>query len=515
MENFKFYIKIGLAVMVTHLCFFLTGFAATIYVDDNATGAGDGNEWTDAYTDLQTAIDAASSGDKIWVTAGTYTPTSQPNNDPVVIDERYNHFSLKNGVSVYGGFAGTEISVGERDIDANKTILTGDIGTEDDNSDNCYHIFYHPSGTDLDSTAVLDGFTISGGNANGDDPYHSGGGMYNYSSSPTLANCSFSGNKAGGGMSNFYSSPTLTNCTFSGNSAVFCGGGMGNFISSPTLTNCIFSGNKADVGGGMSNFELSFPTLTNCILWDNTASYGNEVYNFDSRPTFSFCDIKDSGGSVDWVSGLGINSGNNIDTDPQFVRNPGTNDVDDTGDFHLTYLSPCIDAGDNNSVGLAETDIDGETRIFGSIVDMGVDEFMDTDGDGVSDGDERVNGTDPMDMDTDDDGVNDNTDHFPTNPSETTDTDGDGTGDNADTDDDDDGVNDNIDQFPTDPSETIDTDGDGTGDNADTDDDNDGVADIDDAFPTDPLRNSVTSSIDTKSGSDGISSLCFIGTLMD
>ncbi len=57
---------------------------------------------------------------------------------------------------------------------------------------------------------VLSGFTITGGN---------GGGMYNLSSSPTVTNCTFSGNTAssGGGMFNANSSPTVTNCTFSGN----------------------------------------------------------------------------------------------------------------------------------------------------------------------------------------------------------------------------------------------------------------------------------------------------------
>jgi hypothetical protein len=95
-----------------------------------------------------------------------------------------------------------------------ETILSGDVGTEGNDTDNSYHVFYHPLGTALDNTAILDGFTITGGNADGDYPHERGGGMYNDASSPTLTNCTFAGNSAGGrygyggGMYNHASSPT-------------------------------------------------------------------------------------------------------------------------------------------------------------------------------------------------------------------------------------------------------------------------------------------------------------------
>ncbi len=88
-------------------------------------------------------------------------------------------------------------------------------------------------------------------------------------------------------------------------------------------------------------------------------------------------------------------------------------------------------------------------------------------------------------VDSDGDGVDDGEDAFPDDASESGDIDGDGTGDNADSDRDGDGVDNDNDAFPNDPTETSDLDGDGVGDNADTDRDGDGVINDDDAFADD------------------------------
>jgi hypothetical protein len=136
---------------------------------------------------------------------------------------------------------------------------------------------------------------------------------------------------------------------------------------------------------------------------------------------------------------------------------------------------------------------------------------VDTDGDGLTDGDEiNTHGTNPLNTDTDDDGVNDANDAFPLDNTESVDTDADGTGNNADTDDDSDGVDDVNDAFPLDNSESVDTDADGTGNNADTDDDNDGVDDINDAFPLDNSESvdkdgdGIGNNADTDDDGDGI-----------
>lgn len=204
-----------------------------IYVDTSATGGNDGTSWTDAYTDVQTALGAASSGDEIWVAEGIYYPgTTQESS-----------FALKDGVALYGGYPS---GGGTRDVASNITVLSGDIDhndTTDANGvvtdpanivgNNAYHVV---TSNGNDNTAVLDGFTITGGNVNGSSPNDRGGGMYNLSSSPTVTNCTFSGNSAhyGGGIynSNDNSSPEVTNCTSTGNFAGY-GGGMCNTDCSP------------------------------------------------------------------------------------------------------------------------------------------------------------------------------------------------------------------------------------------------------------------------------------------
>ncbi|HNS50128.1 MAG TPA: right-handed parallel beta-helix repeat-containing protein [Anaerolineae bacterium] len=383
----------------------------TIYVDADATGGNDGTSWQDAYTTLQPALEEAALSDEIWVAAGTYTPTHEFSPG----DPRSATFQLKNGVALYGGFDPCVGDTGweDRDWVINIIILSGDIGVVGDAGDNSYHVFYHPLELTLDGSAVLDGFTVSGGNADGGAwPNYLGGGMANwYSSSPTVSNCTFSDNSAhygggmenagsptvtnctfsnnsatsigggmhnsgsspvvanctfsdnsasdGGGMYNEWASPVVTNCTFSGNSAAYDGGGMRNAGSSPVVTNCTFSGNSAGYnGGGMYN-EVASPVVTNCILWGDGPQ---EIWNQNSQPSVTYSDIQ--GGS----SGTG-----NIDDDPLFVDSG-------SGDYHLGPGSPCLDAGTNDAPNLPEFDFEGNPRVMDgdrngtAVVDMGVDE---------------------------------------------------------------------------------------------------------------------------------------------
>lgn len=289
------------------------GGGLRIYVNASATGANNGTSWMDAYKSLQVALTAATSGYQIWVAKGTYKPAGG-------ID-RSKTFSLKNGVAIYGGFAGGETLLSQRKPAVNVTILSGEIGSAG-TSDNSYHVV---SGSSIGSTAVLDGFTVTGGNADGPEPY--GGGMYDSSfasptlknltfvsnatsfyggglyngngSSPTLGNVKFISNKAGsggGGLFNYFnSSPTLTDVTFRGNSSV-TGGGMYTYSSVPKLSRVTFSGNNAtSIAGAMYN-SSSNTSLVNVTFSGNAAHFGGGVYNLSSSPTFT--DVTFSGNSA-------------------------------------------------------------------------------------------------------------------------------------------------------------------------------------------------------------------------
>ena len=270
----------------------------THYVKWNADGTGEGSSWENAYTDLQSALAAADPGDEIWVAAGTYKPTSGT--------DRTISFTLKNGVAVYGGFAGIETLLSQRNYETNVTVLSGDIGASGDNSDNSYHVVV---GSNTDNSAILDGFTVTAGNADssslGSDQSR-GGGMYNYLGSPRITNVIFRDNHAvfGGGMNNDADSifppvpdgqgsdPVLTNVSFIDNSAIEGGGIRNEDYSSPVLTNVILDGNHAvRAGGGMENLAYNQPVLTNVIFANNSVSSdidaggGGGLMNTISNPT--------------------------------------------------------------------------------------------------------------------------------------------------------------------------------------------------------------------------------------
>ncbi len=285
------------------------------YVDKSAAAPGNGNNWGTAYTDLQSALTDGNCKE-VWVAAGVFKPTATT--------DRTVSFQVKPGVKVYGGFAGGEASLGQRNPVANVTVLSGDIDGDDNvnangvdetvdathNGGNSHHVVYMDGvSTAITMSTVLDGFTVTAGNADTGPSYNSGGGLYCNGEvspgecSPTLSNLVFSGNSAvlGGALFNdgYYgtSSPTLTNVTFSGNHA-YNGGAIMNYgdyygESSPVLNRVTFGGNSADgagAGGAMFNYGsddtdcgecggTASPTLTNVTFTDNSAGDGGAIHN--------------------------------------------------------------------------------------------------------------------------------------------------------------------------------------------------------------------------------------------
>lgn len=238
--------------------------ATDIYVDAAASGANDGSSWTNAYTDLQAALAAAVDGDSIRVAEGTYKPTSGT--------DRALSFQLPFGVTLEGGYPA---GGGERDP-VHKSILSGDIGTAGDNSDNAYHVVTFRGEEDGDATAVLDGFTITAGNANGDWWEDAdGGGMKIQIGSPRLMNLTLADNAAhrGGGLYTHIGNPKLTAVTFANNSAAYTGGGL-HMDSATALTNVTFSGNSAgERGGGLYLDDKGYATMVQITFSGNSAGY--------------------------------------------------------------------------------------------------------------------------------------------------------------------------------------------------------------------------------------------------
>lgn len=341
----------------------LVGHAhAQIHVKHDATGANDGTSWDHAFTDLQSALAAASATDEIWVAQGTYRPAST--------SDRSATFQLISGVSVYGGFDGTEATLAQRDL-SRVTTLSGDIGVVDDPTDNSYHVV---TGSGTDSTAVLDGFTITGGNADGAGEAGFGGGIVNQDGRPTLRNLFFLGNAAvnGGAIFNGTNSDaTITNVLCMGNSAAN-GGAISNISDSdPTLTNVTIVDNAATNGGGGISNSFSSPTITNSLVALNTASIGPQIRSpGPALPVISYSFIEGSGGSgAGWDVELGIDGGNNVDGDPVWML------VTDD-DRRLTNQSPMVNSGNNSAPLLASTDILGNNRIIDGTVEMGAVEFV-------------------------------------------------------------------------------------------------------------------------------------------
>jgi hypothetical protein len=375
---------------------------SVLFVDANASGENNGSSWADAYPDLQDALRIAQANanvEQILVAQGIYRPAE-------FNGKRNLSFLLVNGVTIKGGYQGCKGSNSDaRDIKAYRTVLSGDLNGDDgynfdNNNDNSYHVV-RAVGTD--SKAVLDGFIITGGNANGSSEENrrgggiyisygtdlvvtncifssnsaawGGGGLYNDSINLTVAGCTFIDNSAGsgGGMNLHGDQTTLINCIFIENAAI-SGGGIKCPCTEVSLTNCTFAGNTASSeynyrGGGICGDDDTVMLLTNCIFWGNSDIDGmsqQAQIDHDSFPQthINYCCVQG------WTGDLG--GSGNFSTDPCFADS-------NNGDYHLLSDSPCIDTGDPNYIaGPNETDLDGKPRVIGGRIDMGAYEYSPT-----------------------------------------------------------------------------------------------------------------------------------------
>jgi predicted outer membrane repeat protein len=281
--------RVGLVLVATLV---VVAHAQTVlHVDQNADQTPhDGSSWCRAYVGLTEALAVAGPGTTIRVADGTYLP-----DETGLADPRAATFTLRNGVTVEGGYAGCgAVAPDGRDLAAYSTVLSGERGVSGSTADNCYHVV---TGSSIDTLARLDGVTITAGNAIGSGTPNEGGGMLLYAGNLRLVDCTLRENAAqyGGGLFTQSGSPTLVRCTFEQNQATGSGGAMYTYgyagQPSATLIDCEFRDNTAQSSGGALRNWDSAPVLNGCLFYANhTRYFGAAVANGgQSSAAFTRC----------------------------------------------------------------------------------------------------------------------------------------------------------------------------------------------------------------------------------
>lgn len=222
-----------------------------IFVDLEARGSGDGSTWADAFPDLQGAlVEAALRAGlvQVWVAEGTYRPAGPG-------APRSAHFALDADVSLFGGFAGVEAAVDERDPAAHPTVLSGDLLGDDGpgfagREDNAFHVLVLSASGPVTAETQVDGLIIRGGHADGLGDDAGGGGLLSF----------------------FPAVPALHACVLEDNYARIDGGAvqarrdhMPPFfpgIEAPVeIDACVFWGNRADARGSAASLIGPFAVV--------------------------------------------------------------------------------------------------------------------------------------------------------------------------------------------------------------------------------------------------------------
>ena len=296
------------------------------YVKEEAQGIGDGSSWSNARYDIQGAIndlnkmiqEGTINSGEVWVAAGKYRPSELIQDG----DSKFASFIMYEGIYLYGGFAGNETSIEQRLRNEgqstefyswdfrNETILTGDLGQTEAQFDyssnnhsfntkfinNSYHVvwfatngFANGKANALTKEAVLDGFTITHGNASStDDGLHTGkgGGAFIVGGS-ILRNCNIYQNRSvqlGGGV---YADGggNIENCIISENQCegvnITAGYGGGITLNnSGIVKNSIIVNNVARNGGGISLYNTTaLNALTSDMVVVNSVISNNNAHN--------------------------------------------------------------------------------------------------------------------------------------------------------------------------------------------------------------------------------------------
>jgi len=304
-----------------------SGFYAawmTLHVTPHGNDAADGLTWATAKKTVQAAVNAAVSGDEVWVAEGSYLPR-------VVV---------KDGVALYGGFSGVEASRDQRDWRAHPTLLE-DFGGD-----------VLPVASNAGPRTRIDGFVITW-IPDAQSWAWTGGIRCRSGASPVIANNIIRG-LDDGVVSETTASPTIINNMFLENrsTGVRCSG-PARIVGNTFAYN---SGTGIGCGG-------------TALVANNIVAFNDVgVYRYSGTPTVrSNCVYGNTSGDYSGFSASPAGVDGNISADPRFASADYCN-------AHIQPDSPCVDAGNDSLVEPASPDIDGQPRVQGAHVDMGADE---------------------------------------------------------------------------------------------------------------------------------------------
>lgn len=299
-----------------------------VHVTPNGAGDRSGEGWNNALSAMQLAgvlVDALA-GTEFWVAAGLYKSTQSTN--------RAVSFQINSGVKIYGGFAGNETDLNQRNINTNQTVLTGNIGSQSDYSDNVFQVVKLKNtspNTRLDGLIIRDGYEsrdyVTSRYPKGGAGIYADGRGFGNRCEAVIANCTITSNRSsnvGGGIyidaddggycwltiestsvtSNVASNygggiyclgnlgvggATLSKCSFVGNIVFGFGGAINCFAPNSTNSRsvvnadqCMFSNNSSSHIGGVMHLQVhtggkSLPTFTNCLFNDNYAMQSGSI----------------------------------------------------------------------------------------------------------------------------------------------------------------------------------------------------------------------------------------------
>ncbi|MFO0827112.1 MAG: hypothetical protein U0572_03095 [Phycisphaerales bacterium] len=344
------------ALAATLCCAAASADVIFVDIDQNLPlGSQTGTSWATAFKSLVSGLAAATSGDELWVAEGFYKPTTGT--------DRSIGFVIPGNVKVFGGFKGNEVNRNDRNPLLHATVLTGDIGVVNNNSDNSFRVVKQSG-----SNSLLSGLHITGGNANG------GGG-----------------NNLGAGIAISANDTVVHECRIYGNQAVGAGAAILATAGGLTrITHCIITNNSGGAGlsgGGAVDLQNGTPSLFGCVIVNNPSGGAVRFLNTTGSESIANCIVRGNVGAgttveaqVQVTAGLTVTvsanniegavaagfGSNSIDADPKFADPDGNDDIPNNGDdnFALRGDSPCIDRGGTTIFPIDDADVDGDGTVL-------------------------------------------------------------------------------------------------------------------------------------------------------